>query len=63
MTNNPVGSRIFTKNNNWTDQGDIISYACKFAYAGLSKTKYIKYEVGGFAMVLHQQLPQLLHQH
>jgi hypothetical protein len=49
MTNNPAGSRIFTKTITGQSKGDIISYACKFAYAGgLSKTKYIKYEVGGF---------------
>jgi hypothetical protein len=41
MTNNPVGSRIF-QNNNWTDQGDIISYACKFAYAGFIENKIYK---------------------
>jgi hypothetical protein len=33
----------FLQNNNWTDQGDIISL-CKFAYAAFPKTKYIKYK-------------------
>jgi hypothetical protein len=60
MTNNPVGSRIFTKNNKLAPR--VHKVICKFAYAGLSKTKYIKcLVVGSFAMVLHQQLPQLLH--
>ena len=49
MANNPAGTRIFTKTITGQTKGDIISYACKFAYAGgLSKTKYIKYEVGSF---------------
>ncbi|MBW4360052.1 hypothetical protein KZH69_06100, partial [Flavobacterium sp. NAS39] len=49
MTNNPVGSKIFTKTITGQTPGDVISYACKFAYAGgQSVTKYIKYEVGSF---------------
>ncbi|MGL2993073.1 T9SS type A sorting domain-containing protein [Flavobacterium sp. TSSA_36] len=46
---NKAGTRIFTQTITGQTPGEIISYACKFAYAGgLSKTKYIKYEVGSF---------------
>ncbi|WP_281240217.1 putative Ig domain-containing protein [Flavobacterium praedii] len=49
MTNNPVGSKIYTKTITGQTPGDVISYACKFAYAGgQSVTKYIKYEVGSY---------------
>ncbi|RDI52426.1 hypothetical protein DFR66_1103, partial [Flavobacterium glaciei] len=47
MVNNPAGSKIFTAKLTNQKVGDLISYACKFAYAGgQSVTKYIKYEVG-----------------
>ena len=40
-------SRIFSKTITGLNQGDTVSYACKFAYSGgQSVTKYIKYTVG-----------------
>jgi hypothetical protein len=43
MTNNPVGSRIFTKTITG-HQGDIISYACTYLCWWFIENKYIKYK-------------------
>jgi hypothetical protein len=44
---NVSGTNIFTKTVNNQTVGEVVNYACKFAYqGGLSITKYFSYEVG-----------------